>query len=132
MAVVFMTARRTDSADYGWFIREMMAAHRISSQLELSRAVRSAGYPISQPALSKVIGGKTEPSRKLHRALVVAMDLSPEETREFNDIFALADTDIVLTEENRQGMGEIDDEVKRAVEDKSKSSGEERSADRKQ
>lgn len=119
MAVTVMAARRSDSSEYGWFVREMMMKHRISSQQGLADAAKAAGHPISQPALSKVLGGKTEPSRRLHRALAVAMDLTPEEGRQFNDIFALADLDVVLTDENREGMQEIDEEARRAAEDKS-------------
>lgn len=121
MAVVIMAGRQrntSDSAEYGWFVRKMMAEHRFSSQQELANALRAAGHPISQPALSKIIGGKTEPSRKLHRTLVGAMELTPEETRQFNDIFALADINVAITEENREGMEEIDEEARRTAEEK--------------
>lgn len=92
---------------WGWFVWEAAGRRRIKSQKRIAELVTRAGYPLTQPALSKNLTGKTEPSRRLHAAVAEALHMDVDERREFADVFAYTDNSQLLTEDNYLGMREI-------------------------
>jgi hypothetical protein len=102
---------------WGWFVWEAAGRRRIKSQKRIAELVSELGHhPISQPALSKNLTGKTEPSRKLHAAIAEAFRMDERERREFADVFAYTDNSQILTEENYLGMKEIQREAREEAE----------------
>lgn len=114
MAVMLMAERESFTL-LGWHVRELMNRKRIVNQEELAQKISAAGYPISQPAVSKILRGKTEPNRRFIAALAVALDLDAAERRELADIFSYGEaaTSEAITPENMRGMEEIKERVRR-------------------
>lgn len=108
-----MMAERESFTLFGWHVRELMSRKRIRNQDELAAKISEAGYPISQPAVSKILRGKTEPSRRFTAALALALDLDREERRELADIFSYSDDAITeaIPERSVEGMREIRERV---------------------
>lgn len=111
--VVMMAAEREVYTLLGWHVRELMSRKRIGSQGELATRISEAGYPISQPAVSKILRGKSEPSRKFIPALATALELDPSERRDLADLFSYNEmaTSEPISEENMQGMREVRERV---------------------
>lgn len=116
MAVLMMSEPKAERESYtllGWYVRELMVRKRIKNQDDLAARITVAGYPISQPAVSKILRGKSEPSRKFIAALAVALDLHGDERRELADLFSYdeAATSEPISEESMQGMKEVRERV---------------------
>lgn len=119
MVVAIVSEQGTEQGGFtawGWFVWEAAGRRRIKSQRRIAELAKESGYPISQPALSKNLTGKTEPSRRLHATLAEAFRMDDEERRDFADVFAYTDNTKILTEENYQGMKEIQREAKEEAE----------------
>ena len=113
MAVLVMAEREAFTL-LGWHVRELMSRKRVRNQDDLAERISVAGYPISQPAVSKILRGKSEPSRGFISTLAVALDLTAEERRELADVFAYNDASVSepVTEENMRGMEEVRNRVR--------------------
>lgn len=118
MAVLMMSEPRAERKSFtllGWHVRELMVRKRIKNQDDLAAKITAAGYPISQPAVSKILRGVSEPGRKFIAALAVALDLDTDERRELADLFSYGEaaTSEPVSEANREGMKEIRERVQR-------------------
>ena len=113
MAVLVMAEREAFTL-LGWHVRELMGRKRVRNQDDLAERISVAGYPISQPAVSKILRGKSEPSRGFISTLAVALDLTAEERRELADVFAYDEASVSepVTEENMRGMEEVRNRVR--------------------
>lgn len=119
MVVAIVAEQGTEQSGFtawGWFVWEAAGRRRIKSQKRIAELVKETGYPLSQPALSKNLTGKTEPSRRLHATIAEAFSMDEQERREFADVFAYTDNTQILTEENYQGMKEIQREAREDAE----------------
>jgi hypothetical protein len=67
---------------FGWYLNELMRRHYIRRQHELARIVTGAGYPIQQPAISKIMRGESETRSAFLVALADALELSAGERSE--------------------------------------------------
>lgn len=112
MAVVLMAERQTSNL-IGWHIKELMARKHIATQDRAADLITDGGYPLTQPALSKIISGRTEPSRAFSRALSVGFNLDAEERREWADMFALGETSTrPLSEESYEQIKAVRERVR--------------------
>lgn len=107
MAVAVLAEERRDSRAFGWYVRGLMARRRIEGQKQLSEILTANGYPITQPGISKVLRGKSEPSRRFVEVLAEALKLDERERSELSDMFAYGR----LTSENYRRIEEIDREI---------------------
>lgn len=129
MAVVIVAKQSSEQGGYtayGWFVREILNRRKIKSQKRAAELISTAGYPISQPGLSKVLTGRTEPSRRLNAAIAEALSMDAAERNELANIFSYTDNTQILSEENYEGMREIQREAQEDADRRARGSEEAR------
>ena len=107
MAVAVLAEERGGFTAFGWHIRELMSRKRIAGQKELSEVLTANGYPITQPGVSKVLRGKSEPSRRFVSVLADSLQLNERERSALSDMYTYER----LTDENYRRIEELDREI---------------------
>lgn len=94
---------------FGWYLEELMGRHRIRGQRELARILREGGYPIQQPAISKMMRGESEAKSAFNSALIEILGLDEAEAKEYATMAAVVQADKRrLSWENMKRLREVE------------------------
>lgn len=109
---------------FGWYLEELMSRKHIRGQRDLARILTEGGYPIKQPAISKMMRGESETKSSFNGALAEILEMDDREQQELAFMAAIVQADKRrLSWENMRRIKEIEEEAELEAEGEERESG---------